>query len=222
MKPNVLLQSIFLSIALLGFTNSGICQYKSFELNKAGDTINRVDKNGLKQGMWIINVPELRGEPGYTEVGPFKDDKKEGEWHQYNSTDDPIALEHYLNGGKDGICQYFTRFGNLIREESWKGYNPDSPFDTVAVYGTNGIVESFEIVPAKQYSVKHGKWKYYEASTGRLLRTEEYDRGFPKKQDLPEVTDDKPKPKVKPKEVLEFEKKNSGRKATKVQTGEVH
>ena len=167
-------------------------------------------------------MAELRGEPAYREVGSYKDDKREGEWLQYNGTDDLVAVEHYLNGGKDGICQYFTRFGTLVREESWKGYNPENKFDTVAIYGTDGNVNEFKIVPAIQYSVKHGTWKYYEASTKRLLRTEKFDRGFPLKQDLPVATDDKPKPKVKPQEVLDFEKKHSGKKATKVQTGEVH
>ena len=222
MRNNIFRLIVLFSITIL-FANTGICQYKSFELTKRGDTINRVDNKGLKQGLWIEDKPELRGEPAYTEVGRYKNDKKEGEWRVYNGTDDLLAIEHYMFGGKDGICQYFTRIGQLIREESWKGYNPDNLYDTVYVYGTSGEIEDTKIVPAVQYSVKHGTWKYYEASTNRLIRTEEYDRGFPKKQNTEAAaTDDKPKPKVKPKEVQDFEKKHSGRKTTKVITGEVH
>ena len=196
-------------------------QYKSFELTASHDTINRVDKKDLRQGKWIINVPELRGEPAYIETGSYINGKKEGTWKMYDNTEDLLAVEQYKYGGKDGIQQYFTRFGALVREESWRGYNPDAPYDTIAVYGTgsNEII-SFKVVKAEQYSVKHGEWKYYEASTGRLLRTEHYDRGAPVKEaPATASTDDGPKKIKKPIEVLEFEKLNSRKKKVKLREG---
>jgi hypothetical protein len=53
------------------------------------------------------------------------------------------------------------------------------------------------------------------------MKSETYDRGFlPKEPDANVViTDDKTK-KVKPKEVLEFEKKNSGKKKVKLRNGQ--
>jgi len=149
--------------------------------------------------------------------------KKEGVWRRYSLNGDIIAIENYRQGGKDGVQRYFTNFGDLLREESWKAYNPDAPYDTIPVYGTgsNEII-SYKIVRAEQYSVKHGEWKYYDPSTGLIARTEVFDRGHPQnKPDKTEtVADDKSKPKVKPQEVLDYEKKNSGRKKVKVREGQ--
>jgi hypothetical protein len=91
------------------------------------------------------------------------------------------------------------------------------------VYGTgNNEITSFKIVKAQPYSVKHGEWKYYDPQNGRLVRSETYDRNLLKLPEQPvnEVAkESKPKEKVKPKEVLEFEKKNSGKKKVKVIDG---
>src|SRR5829696_6273131 len=210
-------QLLIISIFLLtGMTTDA--QYKSFSLNSKGDTINAVSSTGQKQGKWVIRVPELRGEPGYEEEGVMRKGVKEGVWRKYTLEGDLLAMENYKNGGKHGLQQYYTYIGDLVREESWKGYDPDAPYDTIAVYGTgsNEIV-SFKIVKAEQYSVKNGEWKFYDPLTGRVLKTELFDRGHPQnKSDAQLVTDDKPKPKVKPQEVIDFEKKNSGKKKVKL------
>lgn len=208
---------IFLSI------QNSHAQYKSYELNDKKDTINIIDNKGQKQDLWVIKVPELRGEPGYTEMGHYKNGQREGEWRQYNITEDVIAIENYQFGGKDGISNYFNRFGNLVRQESWRAYNPDAPYDTIPIFGTGGELLEYKVVKAEQYSVKHGDWKFYDPTTGRIIRTERYDHGAPLK-DNEDNSDNttKTKVKVKPKEVLEFEKKHSGRKETKVIDGQVH
>lgn len=202
---------------------NGSSQYKSYELSIKNDTINAVDQHDLKQGKWVISVPPLRGEAGYEEEGIFINGKREGMWRRYSLTSDLLAVENYHFGGKDGLQQYFTKFGELIREENWRGYNPDAPFDTIPVYGTgsNEII-SYKIVKAEQYSVRNGEWRYYDPSTGRIIKTEIYDRGH--LQTMPDNTakadDDKPTPKVKPPEVLEYEKKNSGKKKVKTREGQ--
>jgi len=192
-------------------------QYKTFTLNAQGDNLNSIVKKGQKQGKWVNHVEELRGEPGYEEEGVYKDNKKEGVWRIYNLSSDLIAVEFYKNGGKHGIQQYYTYLGDLLREESWKGYDPDAPYDTIMIYGDgNGEVIDQKIVPAFQYSVKHGEWKYYDAGSGRLLKLETYDRGLlltPNAPKTNEVTEVKPKKEVqKTPEMLEWEKKNKGKK----------
>ena len=131
--------ALLLSFALVNVT----AQYKEFKISPNGDTLNAIDKKGLKQGKWVNVVGEIRGEPGYEEEGIYKDDKKTGPWRKYTVNGDIIAMENYKFGGKDGIQQYFTFLGNLEREESWRGYNPDAPYDTIPVYGTgsNEVVE---------------------------------------------------------------------------------
>lgn len=222
MKVLKIQKILFILVFLQGFFSFSFAQYKQYELLSNGDTINITDKKGLKQGKWIIRVAELRGEPGYEEEGVFVNGKREGTWRRFNLTGDPIAIENYKYGGKHGLQQYFTMMTELVREENWKSYNPDAPYDTIPIYGQgNNEIISFKIVKAEQYSVKHGNFNFYDPATGRLLKTERYDRGFPYKEPEAEVVmDDKPKAKAKPKEVLEFEKKNSGKKKVKLREGQ--
>jgi antitoxin component YwqK of YwqJK toxin-antitoxin module len=212
------IRQLFLLIVIqFLFLMNGAAQYKSYKLNDKRDTINAVDKNNLKQGKWVIHIDELRGEPGYEEEGLFKNDKKEGIWRMYNLTGDIIGVENYKLGGKDGIQQYYTYLGDLYREESWRGYDPEAPYDTVAVYGTgsNEIVD-YKIVKAEQYSVRHGEWRYYEPGSGRLVKSEKYDRGLLEKAGVKAVAatavETKPKKVEKTPEMLEWEKKNKGKK----------
>ncbi len=208
---------LILSIMLFLFGMNGSGQYKSFQLNADGDTINAITKSGLKQGKWVIHVDEVRGESGYEEEGVFTKDKKEGIWRLYNLNGDLIGIEQYKFGGKDGLQQYYTYLGDLIREENWRGYNPDAPYDTIPVYGSgNNEIVDYKIVKADQYSVKDGEWKYYEPGSGRLVKTEQYDRGRPVTPNAPAnpvtaLTDKKKKPDKTP-EMLEWEKKNKGKK----------
>lgn len=221
------MKKILYSLAFFtGFLYAGnsYAQYQSFKLNAKGDTINRVTKAGVKEGKWVISVPELRGEPGYDEEGVFKKGVKEGIWRKYTTQGDLLAVENYFNGGKDGLQQYFNFIGGLEREESWKGYNPDAPYDTIPIYGTgsNEIVE-LRVVKAEKYSVKDGEWKYYDPNTGELLRTENWRINVIVKPQKSTATATVAEPKKKEVEktaqMLEWEKKNKGKKGA-VRSGE--
>ncbi len=196
-------------------------QYKTFKISVKGDTLNAIDKKGMKQGKWVIHVDPLRGEPGYEQEGIFYNDKKEGAWRSYTLSGDLFAQENFKYGGKDGMSRYFTPLGDLVREENWRAYNPDAPYDTIPVYGTgSNEILSYKIVKAEQYSVKNGDWTYYDAATGRIIKLEKYDRGFLIDQPKPaDVVSDEPMKKIVPKEVLEYQRKNSGKKKVKVRDG---
>ena len=216
LKKNKFILIIF---ALL-FYYSSDAQYKTYTLSVHGDTLNAIDKSGLKQGKWVVHVDPLRGEAGYEEEGIFLNDKKEGMWRTFTLQGDLIAIENYKFGGKDGLCQYYTPLGELLREENWRAYNPDEPYDTIPVYGTgSNEVLSYKIVKAEQYSVKNGTWTYYEPSTGFILKTENYDRGHLLSAPKTELVSEGPKVVTKPIEVVEYEKKNSGKKKVKVRDG---
>ncbi len=135
---------------------------------------------------------------------------------KYNLTGDLIAVENFIHGGKDGLQQYYNYLGDIEREENWKGFNPDSPYIFIPIYGTgSGEILEMKKVKAEPYSVKHGFWKYYEPG-GRLLRTDEYLNNqlvIPKPKETT-VSNDAPKKKEVPKtpEMIEWEKKNSGKK----------
>ncbi|MEO7121053.1 MAG: hypothetical protein ABIY62_08150 [Ginsengibacter sp.] len=205
----------------ISFCFTAKAQYKTYTLSVHGDTLNAIDKKGLKQGRWIVHVDPLRGEPGYEEEGVFINDKREGLWRKYTLQSDLLSIENYKYGGKNGLCQYFTALGELVREENWRAYNPDAPYDTIAVYGTgsNEII-SYKIVKAEQYSVKDGNWTYYDPASGRIIKSEKYDRGHLLQQPKTDVVAEGPKKIAKPAEVLEYEKKNSGRKKVKTRDGQ--
>jgi hypothetical protein len=210
----------FLILLLVFICTGAAAQYKEFKLSSDGDTLNAIDKKDMKQGKWVNTVGEIRGEPGYDEEGIYKDDKKTGPWRKYTANGDIIAVENYKFGGKDGIQQYFSFLGNLEREESWRGYNPDAPYDTIPVYGTgsNEVVE-FKIVKAEQYSVPHGDWKYYNPQ-GHIVKIEHYERGGLQKDaddNKPVVAEKKTKGKEKPQEILDYEKKYSKKKRAQME-----
>lgn len=196
-------------------------QYKTYKISPRGDTLNAIDNNGLKQGKWVIHVDPLRGEPGYEEEGIFVNDKKEGHWRKYDLMGDLIGYTNYKNGDKDGKSEYFTDLGELIRVENWRGYNPDQPYDTIAIYGTgSNEILSYKIVKAEPYSVKDGEWTYYDPGTGKIISTEVYDRGhLLSKSNATDFVSDAPMKKIVPKEVQEYQEKNKHKKRVKVRDG---
>ena len=214
-------------------------QWKSYILNKNGDTLNRVDQNGRKQGPWSIHVDDLRGERGYEEEGYFENDLKEGIWKKYSLEGVKIAEENYRWGKLNGRQYYFTYGGGLMREESWRAIDPAVAFDTVAVYDIKdpSKVVDWVIIKNDGVALKHGKWTYYDPIQGRIESTENYVMNKLHTDDGIVAGDDDIRPigisdgksksdtttkktAVKPKEVLEYEKKNSGKKKIKKRDGE--
>ena len=181
----------------------------------------------MKQGKWVVRVEDLRGEPGYEEEGYFVDDKKEGPWRKYNLTGDLLAIENYRWGFRDGKQQYFTMLGDLLREESWKAVNPENPYDTIDVPDLdNPAVSVSKVIKHDGTEIKHGTWKLYDPATGFIVKTETFIYG---QKSGPGGTVDgttansnapaSQKQKEKPKEVLDFEKKNAGKKKITVRDG---
>jgi hypothetical protein len=212
---------------------SSQAQWKSFIIGVKGDTLNRVDQNNLKQGPWVTRVESLRGEPGYEEEGIYQDGKKESLWRTYNLMGDLLAKENYKWGYKNGNCSYYNLYG-MVREESWKATDPKNPYDTIDVPDLNTDAVYKRVVKVEGFTVKHGTWNYYDPQTGAMVKTEEYvldQLVDPKKKNALGANGKKPSDsasvkkdttltsKVKPKEVLEYEKKNSNKKKIKVRDG---
>lgn len=210
---------IFFSL-LISF--SGYGQLKTYTIGVKGDTLNGIDAKGQKQGKWVIHHNELRGEPGYDEEGIYKDDRKEGPWRRYSPVGDLTALENYRWGNKDGQSQYFNNFGDLLRQESWKAINPDKIYDTLEVEDVEHLGQFKKVVVKNEGAgIKHGPWKYYDARSGLIVKSENYVLGVlegKKKDAVASTTTDKKKVD-KPQEVLDWEKKNAGKKKIKVRTG---
>jgi antitoxin component YwqK of YwqJK toxin-antitoxin module len=232
----------YLLIAVLFISLTSEAQWKSYSFTPRHDTINRVDLKGLKQGPWVVHVDALRGEDGYDEQGIFIDDKRERTWKRFSLEGDLIAVENYYLGMKTGKCQYYLNTGEILREESWRAIDPKNPYDTVAIYDINDpskIVRK-EIIKIEPTSYKNGTWTYYN-NDGTIASTEEWMMNKRKeevaitnnnnndelapidpatgKPGTNTVQNGEKKPVAKPKEVAEFEKKNSGKKKVKVRDG---
>jgi hypothetical protein len=222
---------------LLFISINGFGQWKSYVLGVRGDTLNRVDMKGKKQGPWVIKVPDLRGERGYEEEGYFEDDMKEGTWKKFSLEGVKIAEENYRWGKLNGRQQYFTYNGGLVREENWRAIDPANAYDTVAVYDLKdpNVEVGRVVVKNDGLALKHGKWTYYDPREGRIEATEQYVMGKLQTDDNGMIGDDdirplsisqsKAKPDtvgkkvVKPQAILDYEKKNSGKKKVKVRDG---
>ena len=203
----------------------GFSQCKTYRLMSNGDTMNCTDKKNLKQGKWKIRVESLRGEAGFEEEGEFKNNNKEGAWRVYNLMGDFTSLENYRWGFKDGISQYYSLAG-LEHEESWRAINPSQPFDTIDV---PDVIDQYKIIrrviKREGDAYKNGIWKYYRPGSLSLLRTETYDMDkiviptVEGQKTVVDTTAKKAPEKPKTKEILDYEKKNSGKKAIKVRDG---
>ncbi|MBC8034222.1 MAG: hypothetical protein H7Y03_08760 [Chitinophagaceae bacterium] len=207
---------------LLLLSLESFAQLKDYTISIKGDTLNALDMKGQKQGKWVMRYEQMRGEPGYEEEGPYLDGKREGAWRRYSLMGDLIAVENYRWGNKDGICQYFNGLGELMREESWRAINPDKLYDTLDVEDVDHP-ENYRrvIVKNEGAGVKHGVWKFYDPARGTIVKTENYVVGKLETggKDAPTAASKEKKTMAKPKEVLEFEKKNAGKKKIRVRDG---
>ena len=224
---------LFLLISVKGFS-----QWKSYTIGVKGDTLNIVDKNGKKQGRWVNKYEQLRGEPGFEEQGVYINDKKEGQWQIFSLMGDLQAIENYRWGNKNGRSMYFTPFGQPMREESWKAVNPDNPYDTVDIYGLNDPTKVVrrELMKLNGHTLRHGTWKFFDPDLGTVLKTEQYkldklvvagmveDELAPIDISTGSTTKAKTdttgkKTAAKPQAVLDYEKKNAGKKKVKTRDG---
>jgi antitoxin component YwqK of YwqJK toxin-antitoxin module len=213
----------FLLLLLLTASLSVHGQRKDYKIGVKGDTLNKVDRQGMKQGKWVNHFDELRGEPGFEEEGEYKNNRKEGPWRLYSLANDLIGIEYYKWGNKDGVCQYFNASGELTREESWKALNPDKVYDTLEVEDIDHL-NTYRTVIVKNdgVAIRNGVWKFYNPATGMIYKTETYTLGkleHPAVSRADTTTTAISKSLAKPKEVQDYEKKNAGKKKIRVRDG---
>jgi len=224
----------YLFVLVLFFSAKSFAQCKTFIIGVKGDTLNCVDMQGKKQGPWVVKVESLRGERGYEEEGFYKDNLKAGTWRMYSLEGDLMAMENYRFGQRDGRNVYFNYTGQVMREESWRAIDPANPYDTVNVYDVNdpSKITGKRVIKVEGLTVKHGTWKYYDGMTGRIEKTEQWVMDKPKVEALDDdlapidVADGtvlkeakKPAATKKPQAILDYEKKNAGKKKIKVRDG---
>jgi len=213
----------YLLFFLLLVSLNGYSQLKSYIIGVKGDTLNKVDNKGMKQGKWVMHYDGVREEPGFEEEGVYVNNRKEGGWRVYSLEGDLTGLENYRWGNKEGVCQYFNKAGELIREEGWRAMNPDKAYDTLEIEDIDNLNHYRTVIVKNEgVAIKHGAWKFYDPLTGMIIRTETYTLGkreLPKSASTTDSASTVKKSLVKPKEVQEFEKKNAGKKKIRVRDG---
>ena len=134
-------------------------------------------------------------------------------------------------------AQDYTYKGGLLREESWRAMDPKVAYDTVAVYDLKDAskVMNWVVVKNEGVSLKHGKWTYYEPREGTIEATEFYVMNKLRTENDEFIGDDDIRPidvskskidtsgkkaLAKPQAILDYEKKNSGKKKIKSRDGQ--
>jgi len=225
---NIGIASLFAAVIL--FANESAAQCKTFTMSDRGDTLNCIDMKNRKQGKWTETTAALRGNPGFKEEGIYLNGIREGLWRKYNTSGDVLAMETYKWGLLNGPSQYYTLDG-LEHEENWRALDPTKKFDTIDVPDLykDGIYKKV-VVKNEGYSLKHGKWTFYDPKTGFILKTESYIRdslenplaifGIREKPKVDSSAEIKKRAlALKTAEILEWEKKNAGKKKVKVRDG---
>lgn len=226
----------FILPLLLLVSTSGFGQWKSFIISRHGDTLNRVDMKGKKQGPWSVHVDDLRGERGYEEEGYYENDVKTGTWKRYSLDGVKIAEENYSWGKLNGRSLYYTYNGGLMREENWRAIDPRNAYDTVPVYDLKDPTKEIDRIVVKNegVSMKHGRFVFYDPREGSIEEVQHWVMNKLKSDDDemidPEIapigvstrqqaSDSTKKTVQKPQVILDYEKKNSGKKKVKVRDG---
>lgn len=141
--------------------------------DKKKTKVNQKDNKGQKQGTWVINIPEKRGEEAYTEFGDYKNSLKNGPWYKLNSVGDIVSVENYKKDLLDGEVKYYVK-GNVTVIGAYRGLNPEVKFDTIVVTEPVTGEEKLVAVEADRGSVRHGTWRYFDELTGYMSKLEEY------------------------------------------------
>lgn len=221
---------VFLLVALVFNHEMVDAQCKTYLIGTKGDTLNCTDSKGLKQGVWIEKTPELRGNAGFDEEGMYKDGRKEGTWRRFSLQGDVEYVQQYRWGLLSGKSVFYNLMG-IEREENWYAINPDKQYDTIDVPDLYDMNKTNSVVVKNEgRSIKHGAWKFFDPQTGRVQRTENYFKdslvdglaafGVTNKFARPARDTTKSKSDIKkPSALLEWEKKNAGKKKVKYQDG---
>jgi len=170
---------------------------------------NQRDAQHRKQGYWVEEVGEVRGEPGYTWEGVYKNDRKEGVWKKTSTIGNLIAEENFKNNVLDGYCKYYFPNGKLNEEGAYISTEVEGQRDTILIIDPVTNAETPTEIVRKGNSVRNGVWKLYDEETGKMVK-EYYKRGetVTASELGDSTTEEQPAPKKAP---LQLPHENTGK-----------
>lgn len=148
-------------------------KWTSYEILDNGDTINRLDAKGIRQGRWLLEHPAHYEEPAFMEVGSYEQGLKTGLWRTHQNNGVLVSEENFKKGLKDGEARYFEE-GQLLCVGHYLALNAQQLYDTVLVEQANTEVLKPVVVKTDVGSVRHGIWTYYEPPSKEIKRLVEY------------------------------------------------
>ncbi len=96
---------------------------QSQELYK-GDTINKIDIDGRKQGKWVLMGKHKPGTcyapEAKVEEGKYQDNRKKDVWIEYFCNGNMRNKLTFTSGKPDGYAQMFHENGKISEEGNWK------------------------------------------------------------------------------------------------------
>ncbi len=118
-----------------------------YNLVNTGDTINRIDKKGLKVGNWMFyENSKLKT------YGTFRNGKKDGYFHQFYSNGNVLSTVMYNNDSPVGFSLTFHPNGKLKEScfytnnqfyANYELYYPSGNIKQKTFYGNNGKYEGY-------------------------------------------------------------------------------
>lgn len=90
---------------------------QNFEIYK-GDTINYIDKNKLKQGVWIFFADQAKTK--ITQKGTYKNNLKEGTWTTYFTNGKVSSIVNFQQNKQIGNAKIYYENGQIQEEGYWK------------------------------------------------------------------------------------------------------
>jgi antitoxin component YwqK of YwqJK toxin-antitoxin module len=160
------MKSIYPHIILFLLFLSGASQAQNFKIYK-GDTINRIDGKGLKQGIWMKF--DKASKPVST--GNFLNGVRKGKFISYNENGKLQAERIYAPDGKNSRMKVFYEGGKLRAKGNLNEENKDS---TWLYYNDLGVLVS------EEYYVngsREGIWKTYYPESGKIVDEIRYSKG---------------------------------------------
>ncbi|MEQ8910400.1 MAG: toxin-antitoxin system YwqK family antitoxin [Vicingaceae bacterium] len=132
---------------------------QSFELVD-GDTINYMDENRRRQGMWIVKAKAAK-HPGFqvgqvVEEGEYKNSRKVGLWKEYFPNGNLKSKITYNNSRPMGPYTLYYENGKVQEEGNWQRTKNTGDFKR---YHPNGqVAQEFTFTDDGR---RNGKQKYY-------------------------------------------------------------
>ncbi|NUM49841.1 MAG: toxin-antitoxin system YwqK family antitoxin [Flavobacteriales bacterium] len=163
MKKYIYISALFfignISLAVAGYGQS----YEIYQ----GDTINRIDANNLKQGLWKI-FNRTKNLPGYepdqiVEEGAFKDSRKIGVWKRFFPNGNIQDEIEYSNNRPNGYYKTYFENGQVQEEGIWKNNRNIGTFKRF--YENGQVSQEFNF---NESGKRDGNQKYYY-DNGQLM-----------------------------------------------------